>query len=192
MRFLLLGLSFLSLFTLVGFAQDKPLPYDDRGKLIYYEVVSDKVFDAATLYANAKAFLKAKKMNSIGLDSGSLTASGKMVISKTAFKVGHPTGEVSYNFTFEVKDTKYRFWLTDFLFVPYERDRYANFVPSTAKGTPLEANPGKLNAAEWTSYQNATAKQAQSFATEFKAYLFAPLKSKAKPKEKTIISTKSW
>lgn len=191
MRFLLV-LNFLLLIFVVSFAQDKPLPYDERGKLIYYEIVSGKTFDTDGLYINAKDFLKIKKLSSVKLDGGRLTASGKMVLSKTSFKVGHPSGEVLYNFTFEVKDTKYRFWLTDFLFVPYERDRYANFVPSTAKGTPLEANPGKLNAAEWTSYQNATAKQAQSFATEFKAYLFAPIKSTAKPKEKTIISTKSW
>ena len=191
MRFFL-ALNILLVATVACFAQEKPLSYDERGKLIYYEVVTDKVFNGETLYANAKTFLTAKKMSPLQLDSGQLTASGKMVISKTAFKVGHPTGEISYNFTFEVKGAKYRFWLTDFVFIPYERDRYANFVPSTAKGTPLETNPGKLNAAEWASYQSATAKQAQLFAMAFKTFLFAPVKEKAKPKDKTTISTKHW
>jgi len=174
------------------FSQEKLLSYDERGKLIYYEVVSDKPFNADTLYVNAAAFLKRKKLSAIKSDQGQLTAQGKMIISKTAFKVGHPSGEVSYNFVFEVKGEKYRFWLTDFLFFPYERDRYANFVRSTSVGTPLEKEPGKLNAAEWLSYQSATAVQALAFAKEFKAFLFAPVKGKVKPKEKTTISTKSW
>ena len=183
---------FLLFAAVACFSQEKPLSYDERGKLIYYEVVSDKPFNADTLYANAAAFLRRKKLSSIKLDQGQSTAQGKMIISKTAFKVGHPSGEVSYNFVFEVKGEKYRFWLTDFLFFPYERDRYANFVRSTSVGTPLEKDPGKLNAAEWASYQSATANQALAFATEFKAFLFAPVKGKVKPKEKTTISTKSW
>ena len=191
MKFLYLTSFFL--FTAIGcFSQEKPLSYDEHGKLIYYEVVSNKTFNADTLYANANAFLKRKKLSSIKSDKEQLTAEGKMVISKTAFKVGHPSGEVSYNFVFEIKGEKYRFWLTDFVFFPYMRDRYANFVRSTSVGTPLEKDPGKLNAAEWASYQSATAKQALAFATEFKAFLFAPVKGKVKPKEKTTISTKSW
>jgi hypothetical protein len=191
MKFLYLT-SFLLFAALACFSQEKPLSYDERGKLIYYEVVSNKTFNADTLYANAKAFLKRKKLSSIKADKEQLVAVGKMVISKTTFKVGHPSGEVSYNFVFEIKGEKYRFWLTDFIFIPYMRDRYANFVPSTSVGTPLEKDAGKLNAAEWGSYKSATAMQALAFANEFKAFLFVPVKGKVKPEVKSTISTKSW
>ena len=191
MKFLYVTIFFLFA-AVTCFSQEKPLSFDERGKLIYYEVVSNKTFNADTLYANAMAFLKLKKLFSIKAGKEKLTAEGKMMISKTAFKVGHPSGEVSYNFVFEIKGEKYRFWLTDFVFIPYERDRYANFVPATTVGIPLERDAGKLNAAEWASYQGATAKQALAFATEFKAFLFAPAKGKVKRSVKTTISTKSW
>ncbi|RZK84776.1 MAG: hypothetical protein EOO98_16520, partial [Pedobacter sp.] len=38
-------------------------------------------------------------------------------------------------------------------FIPYQRDRYGNFVASTTVGIPLESNPGKLNAGEWAAYK---------------------------------------
>ena len=167
------------------------MPRDERGKYIQYEMVEKSALPADSLKERAAAFLLLKKMKKVQNDS-SITANGKFIINKTALMLAHPSGELRYNFTFEVKDQKYRFWLTDFLFIPYKRDRYGNFVPSTPIGTALEDSPGKLNTAEWASYVEAARKLSATFAAQFKDYLAAVLKVKTPAAKKKVISTKSW
>ncbi|MFA4866583.1 MAG: DUF4468 domain-containing protein [Pedobacter sp.] len=161
----------LLFFTATGFAQEKALSTDDRGKLIYYEVVNLKEVSADSLKSRVKAFLKKtpKTLKLKSADTDSLMyITGKLIINKTALVLSRPSGEVLYNFYVESKDGKYRFWMTDFNFISYQRDRYGNFVPSTAVGIPLETKPGKLNSAEWNGYVKATAKELNVFAERFK------------------------
>lgn len=161
----------LLFFTTAGFAQEKPLSTDDRGKLIYYEVVDLKDISRDSLNVRAIKFFekstKSLKLKSTATDSV-MYAAGKLIINKTALVLSRPSGEVLYNFYVETKDGKYRFWLTDFNFIPYQRDRYGNFVPSTTVSTPLENKPGKLNAAEWTGYIKAATKEVNVLAERFK------------------------
>lgn len=156
-------------------AKEQVLPLDNRGKYIYYEVVAQKDKTAAALKERAKAYFKNPTGPKVKLSAkDSLwTGKGKLIINKTAFVLTRPSGEVRYQLFLDFKDGKYRFWLTDFSFIPYQRDRYGNFVPATQLGTPLEQNPGKLNAAEWESYLRATAKEAQLFADKFKRAMMA-------------------
>lgn len=151
-------------------AQEQVLPLDERGKYIYYEVVSRKDKTAEALKNYAKTYFNSSSAPKIKLsEKDSLwTGKGKLIINKTAFVLTRPSGELTYQLFLDFKDGKYRFWLTDFIFIPYQRDRYGNFVPATPIGTPLEQKPGKLNAADWTSYLKVTAKEAQLFAEKFK------------------------
>jgi len=194
MRILLTSLSLL-LFTISLFGQDKPLPFDERGKLIYYEVIADTKTPKDSLVSRAKAFfesdVKKYKISSIKGDS-LLQATGKMMISKSALGMARPMGAVDYNFYVEVKEGKYRFWLTDFVFVPYMRDRYGNFVPTTTIGTPLEREQGKLREAEWLGYQKITAREAKTLAEQFKTALTTMIYAPEAPKPKNTISTKKW
>jgi len=190
---------FLFLFLLSSFSclaqatkTDSELPKDDRGKYIYYEIVDKSPVPADSLKQRALAFFKLKKLTSIVQKKDGLQADGKMIINKTAFVLTHPAGEVLYHFTFEIKEGKYRYWLTDFLFLPYKRDRYGNFVATTVKGTPLESDPGKLNAGEWNANIEAANKQAAAFSAAFKTYLSAVQKNRNTPEAKKTISTKSW
>ena len=165
---------------------------DENGKYIYYEVVEKNSISTDTLVERVAGFLKTKKLKDLSSKVGQVAATGKFIISKTAFVLAHPSGEVSYSFQFETKEGKYRFWLTDFMFIPYLRDRYGNFVPSTVKGTPLESDPGKLNAVEWTSYISSVNQQAAAFAEQFKTWLITNSKAKALPEPKKSVSTRSW
>jgi len=161
---------------------------DERGKYIYYELIEKSVIPADSLKFRALRFLKARKLIPVKQENGGLLASGKMVLNKSAFVLTHPSGEVCYNFIFEMKAGKYRFWLTDFVFTPYKRDRYGNFVPAAVKGVPLENSPGKLNAAEWASYTEAVNRHAALFANDLKNYLSAA----GQKKVKDIIQQKNW
>lgn len=150
------------------------LPVDEQGKFIYYEVVDAKNLSKVQLKNNAVAYFK-KQPTTIKLKStqgdSSFIANGKMVINKTLLVMSHPSGEILYQFQVELKEGKYRFWLNNFSFIPYQRDRYGNFVAATAIGTPLENEPGKLNASQWKEYQTQTAKYAKDLATDFKEYM---------------------
>jgi hypothetical protein len=193
MKLLLTSIIFLFV-TTTSFAQDKPLPIDERGKLIYYEVVVSGKTPADSLLTRARTFLESdKKFKLSNLTSDTtLAATGKMMISKSALGMARPMGAVDYDFYVEVKEGKYRFWLTDFLFIPYSRDRYGNFVPETNIGIPLEREQGKLRAAEWLGYQKITAREAKAIGDRFKNALATSIYAKESPKPKQTISTKKW
>jgi len=192
MKFLSSLLFFVTCFVSVNAQTEHSLPVDEQGKFIYYEVVNsvaakDLLKQRAVSYARKQN--KDLKFKAIQGDTA-LLATGKLVINKTLLVMSHPSGEVLYKFQVEIKEGKYRFWLTDFIFIPYQRDRYGNFVPSTSVGTPLEKDPGKLNAAQWKEYQSQTAKYAQQFAVDFKKYMASEAPNKP-AKEKTVVK-KEW
>ncbi|MDR6785372.1 hypothetical protein ABIE26_004082 [Pedobacter africanus] len=191
----ILPLLVLVLFAGVAIGQDKPLSNDERGKFIYYEVVSLRDVSAEALNTRAAGFLNsATKAFKITAESDSaIQAGGKMVIHKTALVLSRPSGEVKYNFYAETRDGKYRFWLTDFEFIPYQRDRYGNFVASTNIGTPLERKPGKLNAAEWAGYIKATTREANLLAARFKSAMADSTAANGLAVKNTpVISTQKW
>lgn len=170
------------------------LPVDENGKFIQYEVVNS-TSKPDLLQSRANDFIK-KKSKTLKLKKSQgdtvLMATGKFVINKTLLVMSRPSGEVLYNFQVEIKAGKYRYWLTDFKFIPYMRDRYGNFVPSTTVGVPLENNPGKLNAGEWKEYKTQTFKFAKEFAIEFKNEMAnATPTVTIKPVEKKVVK-KEW
>ncbi|TCC86932.1 hypothetical protein EZ428_22260 [Pedobacter frigiditerrae] len=190
--------SFICLLCLVGLAKaQKPaesiLPVDEHGKFIYYEVVNTKI-PKDSLKIRAVGYLKKQnkelKYKSAQGDTA-FVASGKIIINKTLLVVGHPSGEVLFDFQVEIRDGKYRFWLTDFNFIPYQRDRYGNFVASTSIGTPLENEPGKLNNSQWKEYQVQTTQYAKELAAKFKVYMASKAPVIAPSKEKTVVK-KEW
>ncbi|PWS30756.1 DUF4468 domain-containing protein [Pedobacter paludis] len=174
-------------------AQQKQLPLDDRGKYIYYEVVEAKAVSKDSLLERAGYFVNKfynKSMKAESSTDSSILASGTLVIDKTLLVAGHPSGEVKYNFTVEMRSGKYRFWLTDFEYIPYQRDRYGNFVATTNIGTPLEKTPGKLNSGQWKDILGGVFVKATKFGEDFKKVL-ATSRSEKKKKQETI-STKKW
>ncbi len=194
MKFLF-GLNVLLFAATLCFGQDKPLAYDERGKLIFYEVVEMKGVTKDQLEARATSFIKKSsklmKFKSKANDT-LMQAAGKIVITKTALVLSHPSGEVKYNLYAESKEGKYRFWLTDYEFIPYQRDRYGNFVPSTVVGIPLECKPGKLNAGEWENYLKYAIIQSNVVAGQFKDAMAAKKEITPKAKPAESISTKKW
>lgn len=193
MKFISSLLLFLGVSIIVNAQTENALPVDERGKFIFYEVVPTKT-SADTLNARALEFIKKQtkelKYKKTQGDTAFI-AIGKLVINKTLLVMSHPSGEVLYNFQAEVKNGKYRFWLTDFEFIPYQRDRYGNFVASTTVGIPLENNPGKLNAGEWKEYKAQTAKYTKDFAAKFKNYMSSKAPIVIPPTEKKVVK-KEW
>jgi hypothetical protein len=185
------------IFTLISVklsAQQKEFSLNESGKYIYYEVVDVKAVGKDTLMRRAKFFINKIYRNSIKqetLTDSSIVAKGKIIIDKTVLVAGHPSGEVSYNLTFEAREGKYRFWLTDFEYIPYQRDRYGNYVATTTIGTPLEKSPSKLNIAEWKSAVETSYEKVKKIGQEFKKFLStSPIIIPVK-KDKAVV-TEKW
>lgn len=184
----------LSIFITSLSAQEKQFPKDEDGKFIYYKVVDSQVLDKAILLERAKNFIQSANKKNMRLESStdtSILAKGKMVIDKTILVAGHPSGEVNYNFVMEVRAGKYRYWLTDFEYIPYQRDRYGNFVATTNIGTPLEKPADRLNAGTWKDIQASTYVKVSKFGESFKKFIATDTKT-AVPVKKESISTKKW
>jgi hypothetical protein len=175
-------------------AQREELLTDEKGKFIHYELIEANGALKETLKQRANSFLKkVAKDVKLKFNHGDTTfvAQGKLIIHKTLLVMSHPSGEILYRLEIDIRDEKFRFWLTDFTFVAYQRDRYGNFVPSSTKGIPLENNPGKLNASQWKEYQLQTATYAGQFADELKQFMAGKEIPLPTATERTIVK-KSW
>lgn len=194
MKLILSFFVLISCCSLANAQTEQAMPFDDRGKFIHYEVVELKNTPIDSLKLRMVNYFKRRnspiKFNAINGDTAFI-ANGKFIINKTLLVMSHPSGEVLFQFQAQLRDHKYRFWLTDFSFIPYVRDRYSNFVPATTVSIPLENDPGKLNAGQWKEYQTQTAKFAKELADKFKAHMMSRSTTPAAPMEKKVVK-KDW
>ncbi|MDQ8004008.1 MAG: DUF4468 domain-containing protein [Pedobacter sp.] len=177
-----------------SFAQEvAELPKDETGKLTYYEVVNTTVKEDSLKIRLLSFIAKSKKDIKLNTTQNSkvILARGKFTIQKTTTLLSHPSGEITYQFNFESSTDKYRFWLTNFEFIPYQKDRYGNFVPSTAIGVPLEIEPKKSNAKQWEDYRLQASEYAVNFAKRLKDHLKNKIFTPPPISEKKVVS-KSW
>jgi len=184
----------ISFFSITLFAQQKQFATDDNGKFIYYKVVDSQKVSKAMIIQRAKNFVAAQKkaIKIVTATDSSISAKGTLIIDKTVLVVGHPSGEVTYHLTIEARNEKYRFWLTDFEFIPYQRDRYGNFVAVTTIGTPLEKKVDKLTTGQWKDIQATAYAKVEKFGESLKAYLAKDDSVKKQNKPVETISTKTW
>src|SRR5215217_5756297 len=120
MKFLSSFASLLFLSSLLFGQEVAVLPKDETGKYIYYEVVSTGLAEDSLKLRSLDFISKNKKeikLKSIK-DAKTVLASGKIVITKSLAMLSRPTGEITYHFNFEMGAQKYRFWLTNFEFIP--------------------------------------------------------------------------
>ncbi|MFD2146013.1 hypothetical protein [Mucilaginibacter antarcticus] len=103
----------------------------------------------------------------------------------------HEDASVSFNLVMELKDSRYRYWFTDFIVSPYERDRYANYVPVAGKNYPLEKGSTKLNEQDYKGYLTMVTANCRDVGTMLKSYMqfkAAPQKDK----KKNAVVPKEW
>jgi hypothetical protein len=133
-----------------------------------------------SLHARGLSFLKTIspkiKLKTAGKDN-TISGEGKFITYNSTSLLKHESGEVDYILNIEFKDQKYRFWLTDFTFTPYERDRYDNYVPKPGIEIPLETAISKLEKKELDAYLDETGAFCKQFGERLKIYLLnAPKK----------------
>ena len=158
-------------------AQKDSLAVDEHGKYIYYKVIEQDKFDTDTLYARAQHFFKyvypktELKLTRADANAHTLAGAGLFTVSDKGSISKHDDGQVTYTLNLEIKDKKYRYWLTNFIFTPYYRDRYNNYVPQPGMDMPIEQAGNKLDAKQLSMYLNQTAAFTLRLSTKLKWYM---------------------
>ena len=89
----------------------------------------------------------------------------------------------------EFKDQKYRYWLTGFVFTPYQRDRYGNYVPQQGIDIPLENALSKFTKKDVDGYLDETGTFCKQFGDRLKLFIInAPKKEEITKK----VVTDKW
>lgn len=171
------------LFARASYAQKELLSFDENNKYIYYQVADVPALPKDTLLARASYFLKSdysKMKLSYTADPNLLNGRGKFLVYGGGGLLKHEHGGISYTLNIECKDQKYRYWLTGFVFTPYQRDRYGNFVPEPGKEIPLESILKKLDKKEAGAYLDETGTFCKQLGEKLKSQMaraFTPKKA---------------
>jgi len=192
-------IAFVCLLTAkAALAQKDSLAFDERNKYIYYQTVEAAGLAKDTLYKRAlyfmnKAYPKSKlKLASADEPQGVLIAVGNFVITKRSLLSNSLGGETNYVLRVEVKNAKYRYWFTDFVFTPYKRDRFGNEVLVSGTDVAIENGKDKLDKKDLAVYMDKILQNSRQVGGVLKGYMLKISNLSKVEKEIKKISTKEW
>ncbi|MDB5141891.1 MAG: hypothetical protein JWQ66_604 [Mucilaginibacter sp.] len=173
-------------------AQKSLLSLDEHNKYIYYQVVDLPGISADSLYKNAEYFIKSVYPKTKSIQSNNSINIKDKFLTYTSF-VKHENGEMAYTLNIECKDAKYRYWLTDFVFTPYERNRYGVYVPINGIEIPLESAESKVIKKDLDGYFDQTGAFCKQLGEKLKKYMAEGHTTK-KPDQQPVkkIVTDKW
>ncbi len=194
-RFFLPGICILLLQAAYG--QKSLLALDEHDKYIYYQVVNQPGASADSLCKKALGFIKEtlpkSSLKTIG-DTG-ITLIDKFVTYSVLAFAKHESGEIKFALTIECKSGKYRYWLTDFVFVPYEKNRYGVFVPSTGIEIPIEKSSSHVDKKEAEGYLDQTGVFCKQLGEQLRSYMLVDHPANKKAVQQPIVKkvvTDKW
>jgi hypothetical protein len=174
-------------------AQKSLLSLDEHNKYIYYQVVDRPGVSADSLQKSVAYFVKDMypKNKSVQMTQYGANIKDKFLTYTSLVK--HENGEMAYTLTIECKEGKYRYWLTDFVFTPYEKNRYGVFVPVSGIDIPIENASSKLIQKDVDGYFDQTGAFCKQLGEELKKYM-AEDHSVKKPDQQPVkkIVTDKW
>ncbi|HEY4327843.1 MAG TPA: DUF4468 domain-containing protein [Mucilaginibacter sp.] len=178
-------------------AQQELLSFDEHNKYIYYQVIETPGLPADTLQKRGLCFLKTAYPK-FKLKSGNeknINGEGEFATYSGASILKKESGEIIYELNVEVEDQKYRYWLTNFTFTPYVKDRYGNFVPQMGVNIPLEKAQAKFDKKDVDNYLNQTGTFCKQFGDRLKQFILNPPKKEEVAKKEEVtkkVVTDKW
>ena len=141
-------------------AQDTQFPIDDLGKYTITEVVELHGIDKDKLFLNGQKFMKKvkvlnskKKYYNIEKENYTIRNKGSFYVYRIGSVKKGIGGAVEYDINLEIKDGKYRYTITNFIFNEYQRNRYGKYEPVKGKFIPLEMEVSSINKKEWEKHK---------------------------------------
>lgn len=127
------------------------LPVNEKGKCELAEVVLADGFSKGTLFSNGLSWVKGLtktegKLTNVVKDSigGSISGNYEFIVYAQSGILRKTNGAISYHFSLETKDGKYRYSFTQFEYHYYKQDRNYKMV-RTGRIKPLE----EIDASGW-------------------------------------------
>src|SRR5579862_2284128 len=173
MKKILLSIIGLLMVLVVSAQKNNSLALDENSKYIYYEVVNIPNTTADSLNKKAKTFVTStypKLEPQINGDTAVTVKSKVLTYSALAF-AKHESGDIKYTLTIECRNNKYRYWLNNFVFIPYQKNRYGVFVPVDGIEIPLEKLSSKLDKKEADGDMEQLAAFCKQTGDNLKAYM---------------------
>ena len=193
-RFLLPVICLLLIHT--ANAQKSLLALDEHNKYIYYQVVDQPGATADSLDKKAIGFIKENytkgELKAAG-DTSIIVKDKFLTYSVLAF-AKHESGEIKFTLTIECKNAKYRYWLTDFVFTPYVKNRYGVFAPENSSEIPIEKASSRIDKKELDGYFDQTGAFCKQLGDQLKSYLLQDHPTTAKPAQQPVkkVVTDKW
>ena len=168
------------LFFQIANAQKSLLFLDEHNKYVYYQVIDLAGISVDSLNKNAAYFIKTvyPKVKVTSSNTGGIGVSGKFLTYNAVTFVKSESGEIDYTLNIECKDAKYRYWVTDFIFKPYKRDRYGAMTAEPGIELPLETALSKLEKKEFNGYLDQTGIFCKQLSERLKQYMIEGSKEK--------------
>jgi hypothetical protein len=175
------------------FAQKQQLTFDEHDKYIYYQVADMPGSNADTLYNRCLAGLTQYFHNSTGkpevTPGSSIIIHSKLIVYNNTGMAKHEDGEIAYTLHLEFKDAKYRYWLSDFVLQPYQRNRYSEYEKIPGIQVPLEKVKAKYDKKTLTNYQEQITDFGKQLGENLKLYV---INSPKKDAGQNKTNTKEW
>ena len=171
------------------------LALDENNKYIYYQVVDQPNATKDSLDRKATSFIRGiyKKGKATLTGDSVISIKDKILTYSVLAFVKHESGEIKYKLTIECKDNKFRYWFTDFVFAPYYKDRYGNFVPQPGIEIPLEKAAARLDKKELDGYLDQAGAYCKQTGDSLKAFMSQNhLSAKAGTQPVKKIVTNKW
>lgn len=148
---------------------------------------------ADSLYMRGQHFMKnAYPKEMLALTGGNpaektLSGTGHFLINRKVLLLNHEEGELQYKMRIEVKDQKFRYWFTEFYFIPYQRNRYNSFVPVPGIRIPLETAGQRVDKKTVSKYLESARYNSAQAGNTLLYYMQAPSPSRPVCTPKRII-----
>ena len=177
--------------SLSAYAQDISFPINEIGKYEFNEVVELNKLDKDKLFLNGQKFMEKikilhskKKFYKEEKENYTIKNRGSFYVYRLGSIKKRIGGAVEYDLTLEIKDEKYRYTLTNFIFNEYQKNRYGKYEPIKGKYTPLEAQASSLNKKEWDKQRQVVFDKSQELIQNlYSNMIYAEEKKKKKDKK---------
>ena len=176
----------------VSYAQKELMSLNEQNKYTYFKV------GASIPEVNTEALAGYLKKNVPGIQttetikSTMVSGKGGLLVYKQGLITGQEEGRIDYQFSVDFKESKYRLIVTNFTFIPYQRNRYGVFAPVDNISIYLESSSGKISAKQLNSYLDKLGIYGKKMDKSLNDFLFSKAASTPNPAGLKKVDTKSW
>ena len=155
-----------------------------------YAVVDTDSVAPAVLWDNAKSFLQNQEGCTLVSEDSLMNV--KATCGFWAYKskvLKSIDGRIFFNVLIETKENRYRYFINDFHFMPYSRNRFGRYEPNKSETQPL-AEPNQSRKKAWKGYQEEAKLFSSDLAKELEMSIIFQQSTITKPEEK--VNEKEW